>query len=279
MLTKRIIPCLDVTLDEAGGCVVKGIEFEDLRRAGDPVELAKEYNRQGADELVFLDITASHEGRATMIDVIERTADEVFIPLTVGGGINSIQDIKTILRSGADKVSINTAAVKRPALIGESAKIFGSQCILTAIDCRRNKDVRDDKDKTIITLEDGTPAWYEVVIYGGRTPTGIDAIHWARQAEGLGSGEILLTSMDRDGTYDGYDIPVTMAVSDAVDIPVIASGGASGPEHMYEAFVEGHADAALAASIFHFGEYTVGSVKEYLGVRGLPVRSVHVADV
>jgi len=279
MLTKRIIPCLDVTLDEAGGCVVKGIEFEDLRRAGDPVELAKEYNRQGADELVFLDITASHEGRATMIDVIERTADEVFIPLTVGGGINSIQDIKTILRSGADKVSINTAAVKRPALIGESAKIFGSQCILTAIDCRRNMDIRDDKDKTIITLEDGTAAWYEVVIYGGRTPTGIDAIRWARQAEGLGSGEILLTSMDRDGTYDGYDIPVTMAVSDAVDIPVIASGGASGPEHMYEAFVEGHADAALAASIFHFGEYTVGSVKEYLGVRGLSVRSVHVADV
>ncbi|MCG7848553.1 MAG: imidazole glycerol phosphate synthase cyclase subunit, partial [ANME-2 cluster archaeon] len=194
MLTKRIIPCLDVTLDEAGGCVVKGIEFEDLRRAGDPVELAKEYNRQGADELVFLDITASHEGRNTMIDVIERTADEVFIPLTVGGGINSIQDIKTILRSGADKVSINTSAVKRPALISECTKIFGSQCILTAIDCRRNMDVRDNQDKTIISLEDGTPSWYEVVIYGGRTPTGIDAILWAKQAEELGAGEILLTS-------------------------------------------------------------------------------------
>ena len=279
MLTKRIIPCLDVTLDEAGGCVVKGIEFENLRRAGDPVELAKEYNRQGADELVFLDITASHEGRNTMIDVIERTADEVFIPLTVGGGINSIQDIKTILRSGADKVSINTAAVKRPALIGESSKIFGSQCILTAIDCRRNMDVRDKQDKTIITLEDGSPVWYEVVIYGGRTPTGIDAVRWAQHVEELGAGEILLTSMDRDGTYDGYDIPITRAVSDGVDIPVIASGGASGPEHMYDAFVEGHADAALAASIFHFGEYTVESVKEYLGVRGLPARLAHEAGI
>ncbi|MDF1558188.1 MAG: imidazole glycerol phosphate synthase subunit HisF [ANME-2 cluster archaeon] len=273
MLTKRIIPCLDVILGEVGGCVVKGIEFEDLQRAGDPVELAKEYNRQGADELVFLDITASHEGRTTMIDVIERTADEVFIPLTVGGGINSIQDIKTILRSGADKVSINTAAVKRPALIRESSKIFGSQCILTAIDCRRTMDVRGNQDKNIISLEDGTPAWYEVVIYGGRTPTGIDAIGWAQQVEELGAGEILLTSMDRDGTYDGYDIPITRAVSDGLDIPVIASGGASGPEHMYEAFAQGHADAALAASIFHFGEYTVGSVKEYLAKRGLPVRA------
>jgi cyclase len=279
MLTKRIIPCLDVTLDEAGGCVVKGIEFEDLRRAGDPVELAKEYNRQGADELVFLDITASHEGRNTMIDVIERTADEVFIPLTVGGGINSIQDIKTILRSGADKVSINTSAVKRPALISESAKIFGSQCILTAIDCRRNMDVGGNQDKTIISLEDGNLAWYEVVVYGGRTPTGIDAILWAKQAEELGAGEILLTSMDRDGTYDGYDIPITRAVSDAVDIPVIASGGASGPEHMYEAFAKGHAYAALAASIFHFGEYTVEGVKEYLNVRGMPVRSIRQVGV
>ncbi len=275
MLTKRIIPCLDVTLDEAGGCVVKGIEFEDLRRAGDPVELAKEYNLQGADELVFLDITASHEGRSTMIDVIERTADEVFIPLTVGGGINSIKDIKSLLRSGADKVSINTAAVKRPALISESSKIFGSQCIVTAIDCRRNLDIEDDLDKTIIVLEDGTPAWYEVVIYGGRTPTGIDALQWARQVEELGAGEILLTSMDRDGTYDGYDIPITRAVSDAINIPVIASGGAAGPEHMFDAFVDGHADAALAASIFHFGEYSVGDVKDYLDDRSVPVRIVH----
>ncbi len=275
MLTKRIIPCLDVTLDEAGGCVVKGIEFEDLRRAGDPVELAKEYNLQGADELVFLDITASHEGRSTMIDVIERTADEVFIPLTVGGGINSIKDIKSLLRSGADKVSINTAAVKRPALISESSKIFGSQCIVTAIDCRRNLNIVDDQDKTIIDLEDGTPAWYEVVIYGGRTPTGIDALRWARQVEELGAGEILLTSMDRDGTYDGYDIPITRAVSDAINIPVIASGGAAGPEHMFDAFVDGHADATLAASIFHFGEYSVGDVKDYLDDKSVPVRIVH----
>ncbi|KAF5423241.1 MAG: cyclase [Candidatus Methanocomedens sp.] len=274
MLTKRIIPCLVVTLDEAGGCVVKGIEFEDLRRAGDPVELAKEYNLQGADELVFLDITASHEGRSTMIDVIERTADEVFIPLTVGGGINSIKDIKSLLRSGADKVSINTAAVKRPALISESSKIFGSQCIVTAIDCRRNLDIEDDLDKTIIVLEDGTPAWYEVVIYGGRTPTGIDALQWARQVEELGAGEILLTSMDRDGTYDGYDIPITRAVSDAINIPVIASGGAAGPEHMFDAFVDGHPDAALAASIFHFGEYSVGDVKGFLMEKSVPVRIV-----
>ena len=274
MLTKRIIPCLDVTLDEAGGCVVKGVEFEDLRRAGDPVELAKEYNLQGADELVFLDITASHEGRSTMIDVIERTADEVFIPLTVGGGINSIKDIKSLLRSGADKVSINTAAVERPALISESSKIFGSQCIVTAIDCRRNPDIGDGGDKTIIDLEDGTPAWYEVVIYGGRTPTGIDTIQWARQVEGLGAGEILLTSMDRDGTYDGYDLPITRAVSDAINIPVIASGGAAGPEHMFDAFVDGRADAALAASIFHFGEYSVGDVKGFLKEKSVPVRIV-----
>ena len=272
MLTKRIIPCLDVILDEAGGCVVKGIEFVDLRRAGDPVELSKEYNLQGADELVFLDITASHEGRKTMIDVIERTADEVFIPLTVGGGINSIQDIKDILRSGADKVSINTAAIKDPSLIERSSKIFGSQCIVTAIDCRRNTDVGDDTNKRMISLEDGTPAWYEVVIYGGRTPTGIDAVLWAKQAESLGAGEILLTSMNRDGTYDGYDIPITRTISDSVSIPVIASGGASGPEHMYDAFVDGHADAALAASIFHFGEYTVNDTKEYLDKRNVSVR-------
>lgn len=272
MLAKRIIPCLDVTLDEAGGCVVKGVEFTHLRRAGDPVSLAKEYNRQGADELVFLDITASHEGRSTMVDVIKRTADEVFIPLTVGGGISSIDHIRALLRSGADKVSINTAAVKEPGLIRESSKIFGSQCIVTAIDCRRNTNITNGKDRNIITLEDGTPAWYEVVIYGGRTPTGIDALGWAAKAEALGAGEILLTSMDRDGTYDGYDIPITRAISDAVNIPVIASGGAAGPEHMYGAFVQGHAGAALAASIFHFGEYTVYGIKEYLKNRNIPVR-------
>jgi len=272
MLTKRIIPCLDVTLDEAGGTVVKGIEFVDLRKAGDPVELAKRYNEQGADELVFLDITASHEGRGTMIDVIERTADEVFIPLTVGGGINSIEDIRQILRAGADKVSINTAAVKDPDLIRQSSQIFGSQCIVTAIDCKRNTDVEGNPDKVILELEDGTPAWYEVVIYGGRKSTGIDAVQWAKKVEELGSGEILLTSMDRDGTYDGFDIPITCKLSEELDITVIASGGVGNPQHIYEGFIKGKADAALAASIFHFGEYTVQDVKEYLRERNIPVR-------
>lgn len=272
MLTKRIIPCLDVTLDESGGTVVKGVEFVDLKKAGDPVELAKRYNLQGADELVFLDITASHEGRGTMVDVIERTASEVFIPLTVGGGINSVEDVRQILRAGADKVTINTAAVKNPELIREASGIFGSQCIVTAIDCRRNANVEDNPDKTILTLEDGTPAWYEVVIYGGREPTGIDAVQWAKKVEELGSGEIMLTSMDRDGTYDGFDIPITLAVSEALEIPIIASGGVGNPQHMYEGFVNGKADAALAASIFHFGEYTVNDTKKYLREKKIPVR-------
>ncbi len=270
MLTKRIIPCLDVTLDKEGGCVVKGIEFINLKEAGDPVELAKRYNEQGADELVFLDITASHERRRTMIEVIEKTADEVFIPLTVGGGISSIDAIRNILRAGADKVSINTAAVKNPDFVKESSEIFGSQCIVTAIDCRRNFDV--NKGKTIIELEDETFAWYEVVIYGGRTPTGIDAVQWAQKVEELGSGEILLTSMDRDGTRDGYDLPITRTLSETLDIPIIASGGAGNLEHIYEAFSEGKADAALAASIFHFGEYTIGEAKDYLRKRGVAVR-------
>ncbi len=272
MLTKRIIPCLDVTLDSEGGTVVKGVEFVDLKKAGDPVDLAKRYNEQGADELVFLDITASHEGRSTMIDVIQRTADEVFIPLTVGGGIGSVEDIRQILRAGADKVSINTAAIKDPQLIRSSSEIFGSQCIVTAIDCKRNTNIEDNQDKTIIELEDGTPAWYEVVIYGGRKPTGIDAVQWAREVESLGSGEILLTSMDRDGTYDGFDIPITSTLSDILEIPIIASGGVGNPEHMYEGFTKGKADAGLAASIFHFGEYTVGDVKEFLKEKGIPVR-------
>ncbi len=270
MLTKRIIPCLDVTLDKVGGCVVKGIEFINLKEAGDPVELAKRYNEEGADELVFLDITASHERRATMIPVIERTADEVFIPLTVGGGIGGIDAIRKILRAGADKVSINTAAVKNPDFVKESSEIFGSQCIVTAIDCRRNFDIKDNK--TIIELEDGRKAWYEVVIYGGRTPTGIDAVQWAEKVEELGSGEILLTSMDRDGTKDGYDLPITRTLSETLDIPIIASGGAGNIEHMYEAFTDGKADAALAASIFHFGEYTIGEAKEYLRKKGVAVR-------
>jgi cyclase len=272
MLTKRIIPCLDVTLDKKGGCVVKGIEFVQLREAGDPVELAKKYNEQGADELVFLDITASHERRQTMIEVIERTADQVFIPLTVGGGISSTEAIRNILRAGADKVSINTAAVKNPDFVRESSEIFGSQCIVTAIDCRRNTNLKDNMDKTLIELEDGTKAWYEVVIYGGRTPTGIDTVKWAQEVERFGSGEILLTSMDRDGTKEGYDLPITRTLSETLDIPIIASGGAGNIEHMYDAFTEGKADAALAASIFHFGKYTINDTKDYLRKKGVSIR-------
>ncbi|OYT33237.1 imidazole glycerol phosphate synthase subunit HisF [Archaeoglobales archaeon ex4484_92] len=271
MLTKRIIPCLDVTLDRRGAArVVKGVEFVNLRYAGDPVELAKRYDEEGADELVFLDITASPEGRETMIDVIERTAEQVFIPLTVGGGIKNVKDIIRILSSGADKVSINTAAVKNPNLIREAADIFGSQCIVVAIDCRRNYDV--SKGTNIITLEDGSKAWYEVVIYGGRKPTGLDAVEWAKKVEKLGAGEILLTSMNRDGTKDGYDIPITRTISEKVNIPVIASGGAGKLEHFYEGFVEGKADACLAASIFHFREISISEIKRYLKERGVPVR-------
>lgn len=272
MLTKRIIPCLDVKLGEHGGCVVKGVEFVNLRNAGDPVELARRYNEQGADELVFLDITASHEGRATMIDVIERTADEVFIPMTVGGGIKTIDDIKSILRAGADKITVNTTAVQDPAFIKKSSDIFGSQCIVTAIDCRSNTNVKDPHAVNVIENMRGEPAWYEVVIYGGRKPTGIDAIEWAKKVEELGSGEIMLTSMDADGTKDGYDIPITNAISKAVNIPIIASGGAGNIDHMYDAFAKANADAALAASIFHFGEYTISQAKEYLRSKGVPVR-------
>ena len=261
-----------MTLDRAGGCVVKGVEFVDLTEAGDPVELAKRYNEDGADELVFLDITASAHGRGTMIDVIERTADEVFIPLTVGGGISSINAIRQILRAGADKVSVNTSAVKNPDFIKESSDIFGAQCIVTAIDCRRNTDIKNNPGKTILELEDGTPAWYEVVIYGGRETTGIDAVQWARRAEELGSGEILLTSMDRDGTCAGYDLPITRKLSEELDVPIIASGGVGNPQHIYEGFSKGKADAALAASIFHFSEYSIREVKEYLREREIPVR-------
>ncbi|MDD2439547.1 MAG: imidazole glycerol phosphate synthase subunit HisF [Methanosarcinaceae archaeon] len=272
MLTKRIIPCLDVTLDKAGGSVVKGVEFLDLKEAGDPVEMAKRYNEEGADELVFLDITASSQGRETMLNVIERTADEVFIPLTVGGGINSIEAIRQTLRAGADKVSINTAAIKNPDFIREGAEIFGSQCIVTAIDCKRNTNLKANPEKTVLELEDGTLAWYEVVIYGGRKGTGIDALKWAKEVEALGAGEILLTSIDRDGTYAGYDLPITKKLSEELDIPIIASGGVGSPEHIYEGFSSGKADAALAASIFHFREYSIPEVKEYLRKRDIPVR-------
>jgi len=270
MLTKRIIPCLDVTLDEKGASVVKGVEFVNLRKAGDPVELAKRYDEEGADELVFLDITASAHGRETMVDVVERTAEEVFIPLTVGGGIRRVEDINVMLNAGADKVSINTSAVKNPELVRESARIFGSQCIVVAIDCRRNHDL--SRGVNIVELEDGGKAWYEVVIYGGRKPTGIDAVEWAKKVEELGAGEILLTSMNRDGTKDGYDLPITKRICEEVSIPVIASGGAGKPEHFYEAFKKAKADAALAASVFHFREIDIVELKRYLESRGIPVR-------
>jgi cyclase len=250
MLAKRIIPCLDVK--EAR--VVKGIQFVDLADAGDPVEAAVAYDRQGADELVFLDITASHEGRAIMLDVVRRTAEAIYMPLTVGGGIASLEDIRTLLRAGADKVSLNTAALARPALIREAAERFGSQCIVVAIDAKR------------------ADRGFEVYTHGGRRPTGRGAVAWAREAEGLGAGEILLTSMDRDGTRDGYDLELTAAVAVAVSLPVIASGGVGSLAHLYEGLTAGRADAALAASIFHFGQHTIAEAKTYLRERGVPVR-------
>lgn len=254
MLTKRIIPCLDV----AAGRVVKGTRFLQLRDAGDPVELAAFYNQAGADELIFLDITASAEHRQTMVDVVARTAAEVFIPLTVGGGIRSTEDMRRLLRAGADKVSINTAAVQNPDLIRAGAERFGSQCIVLAIDARR--------------VPGTAPPRWEVFTHGGRRPTGLDAVAWAVRGVELGAGEILLTSMDRDGTRDGYDLELTAAVSQAVPVPVIASGGAGALEHLYEVLTRGRADAVLAASIFHYGEYTIRQAKEYLAARGVPVR-------
>jgi len=253
MLTKRIIPCLDVK----DGRVVKGVSFVDLIDAGDPVEAARAYEEQGADELVFLDIRASHEGRKTIIDVVERTAAEVFMPLTVGGGISTVEDIRELLHAGTDKVSINTSAIENPELVSEGARRFGSQCIVVAIDAKRRTD--------------GSPGW-EVYTHGGRKPRGLDAVAWAVEATRLGAGEILLTSMDCDGTKDGYDLELTSAVAEAVSIPVIASGGAGTLEHIYEALSRGGADAALAASIFHFGTFTIAETKKYLEKRGLPVR-------
>ena len=250
MLAKRVIPCLDVK----DGRVVKGVQFVDLRDAGDPVEAALAYDAQGADELVFLDITASHEDRAIMLDVVRRTAEGIYMPLTVGGGIRSADDVRRLLRAGADKVSLNTAALERPAVIREAAERFGSQCIVVAIDARR-----DGNRWTVFT-------------HGGRRPTGRDAVAWAQEAVGLGAGEILLTSMDRDGTKDGYDLELTRAVSQAVSVPVIASGGAGSLEHFYEALTEGFADAALAATLFHFGIHTIGETKDYLAERGVEVR-------
>ncbi len=252
MLTKRIIPCLDVD----AGRVVKGVNFVDIRDAGDPVEMAKMFNKQGADELVFLDITASSDGRAIMSDVVARTAEQVFIPLTVGGGIRTVADFRELLRRGADKISVNSAALKTPALISEAAEKFGSQCVVCAIDAKKRA---------------GSEGW-EVFLNGGRVGTGRDAVEWALEAERLGAGEILLTSMDADGTKDGYDIPLTKAISEAVRIPVIASGGAGRLEHFRDAIMQASADAVLVASLFHYGVYTVGDVKDYLKNENIPVR-------
>ncbi len=251
MLAKRVIPCLDVD----GGRVVKGVQFVGIRDAGDPVEAALAYDQQGADELVFLDITASSDGRATMHDVVRRTAEKVFMPLTVGGGIREIADIRLMLQAGADKVSMNTAALQRPDFIREGSAAFGSQCIVLAVDAKRK-----------------IGGGWEVYTHGGRKPTGRDAVEWARQAESLGAGEILLTSMDADGTKAGYDLELTRAVSDAVRLPVIASGGAGKMEHFVEVLEKGGASAVLAASLFHFGEMTIPQVKEYLNSHGVPVR-------
>jgi len=260
MLTKRIIPCLDVK----EGRVVKGTRFVDLRDAGDPVEVAALYDREGADELVFLDITASHERRRIMIDVVARTAEQVFMPLTVGGGIRYLEDIRELLQAGADKVSLNTAAVQDPELVRRSAERFGSQCIVLAIDAKR-RAINHRPSPT-------SQAAWEVFIHGGRTPTGKDAVAWAVEGERLGAGEILLTSMDRDGTKDGYDLELTRAIAEAVGIPVIASGGAGTLEHLYEGLIAGKADAVLAASIFHYREFTIPEAKRYLARRGVPVR-------
>ncbi len=266
VLTRRIIPCLDLK----EGRVVKGTHFLGLRDAGDPVELAGRYNDQGADEVVFLDITASKEKRGIIIDLIKRAADELFLPLTVGGGIRSIPDIQQILRAGADKVSINTSAVHDPTLITKGSESFGTQCIVVAMDVRRN--FTENRNAIPVQLDDGSQCWYEVVIYGGSKPTGIDAVAWAREAEERGAGEILLTSMETDGTRNGFDIAITSAISDAAEIPVIASGGVGNLEHFYEGFSRGRADACLAASVFHYGEFTVKDVKKYLRTRGIPVR-------
>jgi cyclase len=254
-LAKRIIPCLDVE----NGRVVKGVNFVDIRDAGDPVEIARRYNEQGADEITFLDITASHEGRDTTVHTVEKIAEQVFIPLTVGGGIRAVEDIRTMLNAGADKVAINTAAIVNPDLVREAAQRFGSQCIVVAIDAKRVDDLN------------GAPRW-EIFTHGGRKPTGIDAVAWAKKMADFGAGEILLTSMDRDGTKNGFELGVTRAITDAVDIPVIASGGVGTLDHLVDGVLLGGADAVLAASIFHFGEFTVPQAKAYMAAKGIDIR-------
>jgi cyclase len=275
MLAKRIIPCLDVK----DGRVVKGINFVELRDAGDPVEQAKIYDAAGADELVFLDITATHEARETVIEMVKSVAEQVFIPFTVGGGIRTVDDMRDILRSGADKISINSAAVRTPELISQGAEAFGSQAIVVAIDAKRISEQftvdSEQSDKTsqfiIHNSQFIIPRW-QVYVSGGRTPTGLDAVAWAQEAERRGAGEILLTSMDGDGTQEGYDVELTRAVAEAVNIPVIASGGAGTLDHFAQAFTEGGADAALAASLFHYKQMTIADVKDYLAEQGIPVR-------
>ena len=254
-LAKRIIPCLDVDR----GRVVKGVKFLDIRDAGDPVEVARRYNEQGADEVTFLDITASHEGRDTTLATVERMASEVFIPLTVGGGVRELMDIRNLLNAGADKVAINSAAIQRPEFVAEASDRFGSQCIVVAIDAKQ-------------VSAHGEPLKWEIFTHGGRRATGIDALEWARQMVEFGAGEILLTSMDRDGTRDGFDLALTRAVSESVSVPVIASGGVGGLQHLVDGVIEGHADAVLAASIFHFGEYTIREAKIFMASRGVEVR-------
>jgi len=267
MLAKRIIPCLDVT----GGRVVKGVNFVALRDAGDPVEIAARYNEQGADELTFLDITATSDGRDLILHMIEAVASQVFIPLTVGGGVRSVDDVRRLLNAGADKVSFNSAAVANPQVIRDASEKYGAQCIVVAIDAKLRVDSQGDAKRRVQDDADAPPAW-DVYTHGGRKNTGLDAVQWARQMAEYGAGEILLTSMDRDGTKIGFNLPLTRAVSDAVSVPVIASGGVGTLEHLVEGIQQGHADAVLAASIFHYGEHTVGEAKALMASRGIPVR-------